>query len=167
VLLEANASVNPVSASGILTLTNTSRQNIFVTLKASTGPVSSTPVYDGADIISGIATFYLNIDFDATNPPAENTVFTIHIADTTEATGNASILNKVQQATVQILIKGNQNLNAAPVAQILTHDNSNNVGVQNSSTLRKYGTNVSFVYIKDSNTADRLIVKSLIGAQIF
>jgi hypothetical protein len=167
VLLEANSPVTPVSATGTLTLTNTSRQNIFVTLKASMGPVSSTPVYNGTDIINTITTFNLNINFDATNPPAENTVFTIHIADTTEATLNTSILSKVQLAQVQILIKGNQNLNAAPVAQIITHDNVNSVGVQNSATLENYGTNVSFVYIKDSNTNDRLIVKSLVGAQIF
>lgn len=167
VTLEANASVNPVSATGTLTLSDTSRQNIFVTLKASMGPVSSTPVYDGTNIINTITVFNLNIDFDATNPPAENTVFTIHIADTTEASLNTSILNKVQIAQVQILIKGNLNQNAAPAASIITHDGSNNIGLPNSQTLEKYGTNVSFVYIKDSNTADRIIVKSLVGAQIF
>lgn len=167
VTLEANASVNPVSATGTLTLSDTSRQNIFVTLKASMGPASSTPVYDGTNIFSTITVFNLNIDFDATNPPAENTVFTIHIADTTEASGNSSILNKVQAAQVQILIKGNLNQNAAPAASIITHDGSNNVGLPNSQALEKYGNNVSFVYIKDSNTADRLIVKSLVGAQLF
>lgn len=161
--LEANGLGTQADAT--LTLSSTSRQNIFVTLNASAaGP---TTVYDSgtSSIVGTITNFTLTIDFDVTSPPAENTVFTIHIVDVIESSLSGSITSAVNTANIPIYVAGGvNNYTSNPV---ILHDNTSNVGLPTSTTFKKYGTNISFVYIKDSSTDDRIIVKSLIGAEIF
>jgi hypothetical protein len=162
VTLEANGGAT--EAFGVLTLTSASKENIFVTLKATASPTPN-PVYDGTNIVNSIQFITLSIDFDLNSPPAENTVFTIHIVDCTPAGSTSTILPAVQTAALPLYFKGGVNLNTS--SPIITHNSTNNVGLQSTATLKNYGNNVSFMYIKDNNNSDRLIVKSLIEAEIF
>jgi hypothetical protein len=162
---------NGAEAKGTMTLTNTSRQNIFVKLKAKTAP-NLNPVYDGVgNIIGTITNIALYIDFDATNPPAGNTTFKIYIVDVVEEFTLTSILTAVNGSSLPVYIKGgvNQNVSAA----IILHDGSFSVGVNPGSTnianasLQAYGNNVSLFYILDEQTNDRLIVTGLVGMELF
>jgi hypothetical protein len=64
---------------------------------------------------------------------------------------------------VYILAGTNNNTSAS----ILLHNAVNNIGLPSSLTFQKYGTNISFLYIKDSVNDDRILVKALVGAEIF
>lgn len=152
------------AAEATLTLTSTSRQNIFVTVRASAAPTPNA-VFDGTNIDSDISEFQLVLDFDSVSPPAPNTVFTIYIVDFIEAQASTSITNPVQLATIPIKILGGTNQSIS--APIKTHDDTNSVGAPSSATFEQYGVNVTFNYILDLNNDDRLVVSSLIGASIF
>lgn len=160
--LEANGAVT--SAEATIQLSSTSKQNIFITLKAATS--GATTVYDlgTSSILGTIADFKLILDFDVTSPPAENAVFTIHIVDVIEANTSTSITGAVQLANIPIYIKAGTNNNTSNA--IILHDGVNDIGLSTSTTFEKYGTHVSFLYIIDSNNDDRLIAKSLVGAAV-
>lgn len=154
------------AASATITLTSTSRQNIFVTLKASAAPVLN-PVYDSgtSSITSTIADFSLTIDFDSVSPPVANTEFTIYLVDVIESNMSTSITSAVGLAGIPIYILAGTNNNTS--SSIILHDNTSNVGLPISSTFKQYGTSVSFLYIKDSSNDDRILAKALVGAEIF
>jgi hypothetical protein len=153
-------------AEATITLSNTSRQNIFLTLKASTAP-DPTPVYDGSTAIdSNITEFNIIIDFDATNPPAQNTKFTIYLVDVIDSVALASIVTPyVQTWASPVKVLAGTNLNTTN--SIILHDNVNSVGISNSGTYNPYGASVTFNYIIDSNNDDRLLATSLVGTSIF
>lgn len=153
------------SAEATITLTSTSRQNIFVTLKAATSGVATVYNTGTSSILGTINDFTLTIDFDVTSPPAENMVFTIHIVDVIEASLSGSITTPVKLAAIPIKIYAGTN--NFTTNSIILHDNVNDVGLPSSTAFEKYGTNISFVYIKDASSDDRLIVKSLVNASIF
>jgi len=153
-------------AEATITLSNTSRQNIFLTLKASTAP-DPTPVYDGSTAIdSNITSFNINIDFDATNPPAENTKFTIYLVDVIDSVALSTIVAPyVQTWASPIEFIAGTNLNTTNA--ILLHDDINSVGIADTTTYNPYGASVTFNYIIDSNNDDRLLATSLVGTSVF
>jgi hypothetical protein len=170
--VQANLLWNGVSgtpAEATITLSNTSRQNIFLTLKASTTP-DLTPVYNGAGIVNAtIPEFNIIINFDLTNPPAQNTKFTIYIVDIINSTTFTSIASPlapyVQTWASPIKFIAGTNLNTTN--SIILHDNASNVGVPDTTTLNQYGSSVTFNYIIDSTSDDRLLATSLVGTSLF
>jgi hypothetical protein len=160
-------------ASARLTLTSSSRKNIFVTLKATTSPTLN-PVYDGSSAITaGIIVLSLYVDFDSANPPAPNSSFNIYIVDVTEEFSSTTIIPAVTSGGIPFVIEGGTNLNAAPTAPIILHDNISQVGTNPSSTvvgnnqLTQYGQNASLLYIVDQNSDDRLVITGLVGMEFF
>lgn len=160
-------------ASARLTLTSSSRKNIFVTLKATTAPTLN-PVYDGVSAITaGIIVLSLYIDFDSTNPPAPNSAFNIYVVDVTEEFSSTTIIPAVTSGGIPFVIEGGTNLNAAPTAPIILHDNISQVGTNPASTvvgnnqLTQYGQNASLLYIVDQNSDDRLVITGLVGMEFF
>jgi hypothetical protein len=167
----ADLVANGPEAKAVITLTNTTRQNIFVKLKAKTAPTLN-PVYDGlGNMIGTITNIALYIDFDAINPPAANTKFTIHIVDIVEEFTLTSILSAVNGASLPFYIKGGTNQNGP--AAITLHDGTYSVGVNPSSTVipnttvSAYGNNISLLYILDEATTDRLLITGLVGMEQF
>jgi hypothetical protein len=171
-------------ATATLNLTNSSRKNIFIKLKASTAPTLN-PVYDGAgSFTAGIGKIVVYINFDASNPPAQNTEFKIYLVDVVDEVLGASILTSaVNGGLIPTIIRGGQNLNAAPVAPVYLHNNlgpatydvginPNTVTVDTSSVLKsdtfsRYGHNISLLYILDENSNDRLVITALTGMEFF
>ena len=153
-------------AEATITLSNTSRQNIFLTLKASTAP-DPTPVYDGTGAIdANISEFNIIIDFDLTNPPAQNTKFTIYLIDIIDSVALSTIISPaVQAAAIPVKFLAGTNLNTTN--PIILHDNTNSVGVADTTFINQYGTSVTFNYIIDVNNDDRLLATSLVGASVF
>jgi hypothetical protein len=152
------------SAESTITLTNTSKQNIYITLKATTAPTAN-PVYDGTGALEPTLTaFNINIDFDATNPPVENTKFTFYLVDVTNSL-SSSIAGVVQSAGIEIKLVAGTNQSTSTA--ILLHDNTNKVGIPDTTQFVRYGTNITLNYILDSLNDDRLLVTSLVGAEIF
>jgi hypothetical protein len=156
-----------------LTLTSTSRKNIFVTLKATSAPTLN-PLYDGTSaIVAGITNLALYVDFDIANPPAPNSSFTIYIVDVIEEITSTSIITAVSLAAIPVVIKGGFNLNAGPTIPIVLHDSTSSVGVNPASSLPsntqlvQYRNNASLLYIIDQTSNDRLIVTSLVGMELF
>lgn len=155
------------SATGRINLSSTSRQNIFVTLNATAAPTAN-PVYDGVSISAGITSIDIYLDFDLVSPPEENTIFTINITDIIETTASTSIKNQIQTAAIAIKLNGGLNNSSLPVPTvIILHDNSSQVGIPDSSNFEQYRSSFSFIYIKDANTNDRILIKSLVGAELF
>lgn len=156
-----------------LTLTSTSRKNIFVTLKATSAPTLN-PLYDGISaIVAGITNLAVYIDFDAANPPAPNSSFTIYIVDVIEGITSTSIITAVTLAAIPVYISGGFNLNVGPASTILLHDSTSLIGVNPVSSLPsntqivQYRNNASLLYIIDQTSNDRLIVTSLVGMELF
>ena len=153
-------------AEATITLSNTSRQNIFLTLKASTAP-DPTPVYDGVSAIDGnITEFNIIIDFDITNPPAQNTKFTIYLVDIIDSVALSTIITPAVQAAA-IPVKFLAGTNLSTTNSIILHDNVNSIGVPDTTFINQYGTSVTFNYIIDANNDDRLLATSLVGASVF
>jgi hypothetical protein len=162
---------NGADAEAVLNLTQTSHQNIFVKLKATTAPTLN-PVYDGAgNIVAGVTSIKLYVDFDVTTPPAQNTTYTIYIVDVVEEFTQTSILSAVNGASLPLYVNGGTNQNTS--TSIILHDGSANVGVNPASAIianasvAEYGNNLSLTYIIDQNTDDRLIVTSMVGMELF
>lgn len=154
-------------ATGRINLSSTSRQNIFVTLSATSAPTAN-PVYDGTQISAGITAFELYLDFDSASPIAENTIFTINLVDIIEANMSTSIKSQTQTAGIQIRFVGGLNNSVTPApTTIILHDNTSAIGIQDSTNFENYRTSISFMYIKDANLNDRILVKSLVGAELF
>jgi hypothetical protein len=177
VILNLEKSVAGTEAVARLTLTSTSRKNIFVKLKATTSPTLNF-VYDGVSAFAAsINTVELYIDFDTNNPPTENSTFNIHVFDVMDQFTSTSILSVLNTGTLPLKIKAGTNLSTSTA--ILLHNNTGNVGVNPQSTnfagsavlssnfYSKYGHNISLLYILDENTADRLIITGKVGMEFF
>jgi hypothetical protein len=171
-------SVSPYNnfATGTITLTNTSSKNIYVTLEAETA-VGATQVWTGATWNGTILGFALIVDFDAVNPPAANTTFTIHIVDVLENSGSTSIIANINAAGDKpVSIEPGINQNTAGTI-IMHHDLvgegqklavNHNVGAMYASqALLAYGHNATFNYIIDTATDDRLIITNMVGLEIY
>ena len=159
-----------------ITLTSGSKKNILVKLSAVTSP-NLNYVYDGVSAFAGgITKFVLYVDFDAVNPPAQNSTFTISFVDIVENITSTSILTEVNGNNMPVVISGGQNLSALPTpVPIYLHDGTYDIGVNpistnpilNSNIISYYGNNATFLYILDENTDDRLIVTSTVGMEFF
>jgi len=161
-----------------LTLTNASRKNIFVKLKATTSPTLDF-VYDSVSAFDpAITSIDLYIDFDVNNPPVQNTQFTIYLVDIVDEFTSSSILGAANTGTLPTKIKAGTNLNTA--TSIKMHNDSGiDVGVNpasinfagsnvlKSNVHTQYGHNVSLLYILDETTADRLVVNGMVGMEFF
>jgi hypothetical protein len=167
------------TAVGTITLTNTSKTNIYVTLEAETAALGQ--VWNGSSFTGTLTDIILSIDFDASNPPAANTIFTIHIVDVIENSASVSLItnNAINSHTpapppVQIAAGTNQ---ATTLPIIMHHDlvtegqklaiNHGASAMFQSQAILKYGHNASFNYIIDQDTNDRLIITSAIGLEIY
>lgn len=161
-----------------LVLSSTSKKNIFVKLRVSTAP-DLTPVYDG---VGGflVSSFELFIDFDQNNPPAQNSVFTIYLADVIENQSQTSIINDLTTSALVLYVKGGDNLSVTPSAAIELHNGPGgpNVGINPpsindgsnvlaSNSYSKYGHNISLMYIIDENSDDRLVINGMVGMEFF
>jgi len=177
VILDLEKSVGGTEAVARLTLTSTSRQNIFVKLKATTSPTLNF-VYDGVSAFApSITSIELYVDFDTNNPPVQNTQFTIYLVDTVDEFTSTSIIPAANTGTLPLKIKAGTNLSTSNT--ILLHANTGSVGVNppstnfagsavlNSNVHRPYGHNISLLYILDENLDDRLIINHMVGMEFF
>lgn len=179
----ANLVNTGTAAEARITLTSTSKKNIFVKLRAVTAP-NLNYVYDGVSALDpAILLVALYVDFDANNPPAQNTVFNIYLVDVVEEFGGSSIYPAIISGLIPIVVRGGQNLNANPVAPVYLHNdlgsltydvgiNPNSTNLQGSDVLKsnipsRYGHSLSLMYILDENTQDRLIINGMIGMEFF
>lgn len=168
-------------AEGRLTLTDTSRRNIYINMNSETA-IGGTQVWNGSTLNPSVTEFVLYIDFDVANPPTQNMTFTIYLIDIVEDTAGASISSDIN-TTLGLLGQGplfriDAGLNlAAGSAQILLHSNFTiqnlYIGTNTTNTellsqyISKHGANVTFNYIVDSDTNDRLIITSYTGMEIY
>lgn len=160
-----------------LTLTSASRKNIFVKLSAVTAP-NLNFLYDGSGSwAAGITDLILYVDFDATNPPAQNSAFTIYLVDIIENISSTSILPPVTP-NLPVLFRGGQNLSATPVVPVYLHNNlgiglNEDIGINPASSVvgnntpSYYGHNISLLYILDENTDDRMLITGAVGMEVF
>lgn len=173
VLVEKVAS----TAVGTITLTNTSKRNIYVTLEAETN-VGPAQVWDGAAFVGALTDIILNIDFDSANPPAENTTFTIHLVDVVENSGSVSIIPNINAAGTPPPVSFAAGTNQSTTRPIIMHHdlvaegqklavNHNANAIFQSQALLKYGHNATFNYIIDNVSNDRLLITSTIGLEIY
>jgi len=182
-LIESKESVSVLvkkvasAAVGTITLTNTSNKHIYVTLSAETN-VGPTRVWDGAAFVGVLTDIILNIDFDATNPPAENTSFTIHIVDVVENSGNVSIISNINAEGTPPPVSIAAGVNQSTTGTIIMHHDlvaegrklAVNHGINAmflSQALLKYGHNATFNYIIDNTSNDRLLITSMVGLEIY
>ena len=169
---------NGLDAEGTITLTSTSRQNIFVKIRATTAPTLN-PVYNGGGAFNAISLFALYIDFDLNNPPLENSVFRIHLVDIVETNGN-SIIGDVATATIPIVFRAgtNQSTSTPIILQAGLGSASYDVGINPNSTNvtvgdqvlkslvpTQYGHSLSMLYIIDENLDDRLMINGMVGME--
>lgn len=165
--------LSPTTAVATVTLTNTSKKNIYINLVAEESLVS-TQVWNGSNF-GTVTELILKLDFDASNPPLQNQSFTIHIVDVKGSIGNTSILASIRNTPIAFQIKAGTNQSISQ--DILLHygltglaglTKKLGLGLAPSNLpIYEYGCNVSFNYIKDNLTKDRLIIQSMIGLQIY
>ena len=160
------------SAEGTLTLTDTSSNNIYVTVNAETA-LGGTQVYNGAVLTAGIVDFKLIVDFDVTNPPAQNTTFTIHIVDVIENNFSSTIITVLNAGTIPLLIEAGTNQSTATNIKLHSDILGVKLGINFlgthplSSSLAVYNSNATFNYIIDQNLDDRLMITSLTGLELY
>jgi hypothetical protein len=164
-------------ATGTITLTSTSNKNIYVTLGAET-TVGATQVWTGTGFNGTILGFALIIDFDASNPPAANTSFTIHIVDVVENSGSSSIVSNINLEATPPPVSIDPGVNQNTAGTIIMHHdlvaenqklavNHNLDAMFKTQALLPYGHNATFNYIVDSNTNDRLVITNMVGLEIY
>jgi hypothetical protein len=158
-----------------ISLTDTSKRNIYVTLSAETN-LGATQVWNGSSFTAGLTNIKLYLDLDANSPMTPNTSFTVYLVDVTENSGGSSIALQVNTANLSITMKAGENLSAGAV-QILLHSDLDAAGLKLginpastnllSSSITTYSANATFNYIVDASTTDRFIVTSISGMEIF
>lgn len=164
-------------ATGTITLTSTSNKNIYVTLEAET-TVGPTQVWTGTGFNGTILGFPLIVDFDASNPPAANTTFTIHIVDVIENSGGTSIISNINLESTPPPVSIDPGTNQNTTGTIIMHHglvaegqklavNHNLDAMFKSQALLEYGHNATFNYIVDTDTNDRLIITNMVGLEIY
>ncbi len=151
-VLSDNAGV----AEATVTLTSTSRQNIYLTLDADTS------VYTGGGLAGGITDIRVIIDFDATNPPIQNTEFTICLVNIKEqvALPATSIIGDINTASLPFTIEAGTNQSTGN--PIILHSGTTVLDITTGS-LAEYNSLASFLYILDINTNDRLMINSTVN----
>ena len=165
------------TAVGTIVLTNTSKRNIYVTLQAET-TVGPTRVWDGAAFVGVLTDIILKIDFDATNPPAENTSFTIHIVDVVENSASVSIITNINAEGTPPPVSIAAGINQSTTGNIIMHHDlvaegqklAVNHGLSpmfQTGALLRYGHNATFNYIIDNVSNDRLLITSAVGLEIY
>jgi hypothetical protein len=176
---------NGSDAESRITLTSSSRKNIFVKLSATTAP-NLNFVYDGVSALDPtINLLTLYIDFDANNPPAQNTVFNIYLVDIVDEFTSTSIYPAVISGLVPFVIRGGINLNATPNVPVILHNglgsstydvgiNPNSSGptlgasqILKSNVPSQHGHSISLIYILDDSTNDRLLINGMVGMEFF
>jgi len=174
-----NVVKDSTTAKGTLLLTSTSPKNIFVTLSVTSGP-DLNPVYSGSSL-NNIDLFELKVDFDQTNPPSENSAFTIYIVDIIENQSEYTIMPAVISALSPIVIRpGVYGVNpiylhsgptglGATTYDVGINPNSTNVAsnILKSNIPTTYGSNLSLLYIKDKDNNDRLIITGMTAMEFF
>jgi hypothetical protein len=186
-LVESKSSVtvdftkSTTTAIGTLTLDSSSPKNIFVKVRVTSAP-GLNPIYSGTSLNS-ITLFNLTIEFDAANPPAENSAFTIYIVDIVENQLSTSIMPAVISALCPIVIRTGQNNNTS--SPIYLHSGAAGLGattydvginpnsVNTASNILKsnipiiYGSNLSLLYIKDESNKDRMLITGMTAMEFF
>ena len=153
----AIVSDNAGTAEATITLTDTSRQNIFITLEADAS------VYTGGGIVGGINDFKLKIDFDASNPPIQDTEFTICLVNVQELgmAANTTIIPDINSSGGLVFtIEAGTNQNTS--APITLHDGNSELTI-GAGDLEQYKSLTTMIYVLDANATDRLMVKSLVN----
>lgn len=147
---------NVNTAEATITLTSTSRQNIYLTLDADTS------VYNGTGVVGTIADFKVIIDFDATNPPIQDTEFTICLVNIKEEgqLPATSIIGDINTATLPFSIEAGTNQSTGN--PIILHSGTTVLDITTGS-LAEYNSLASFLYILDINTNDRLMINSTVN----
>jgi hypothetical protein len=181
-LVESKETVNVLfewdgvtDAVGTIVLSSTSKNNIFVNVLAET-LAGGTQVYTGTAINVAIANFKLIIDFDLTSPPVENTTFTIMYADVQEnSTNNSIMLDTMVPTFLPLTIEAGTNPSSvnpnlelhsglAPSKTLGTNVSSTDLLAQ-ANVL--YNSGATFNYIIDSNSTERLMIKSMTGLIVY
>ena len=151
--ITAVLSDNANTAEATITLTSTTKQNIFLTLDADSS------VYTGGGLVGTIADIKVIIDFDATNPPSQNTEFTICLVNIKEEgqLPTTSIISDINTATLPFTIEAGTNQSTA--ASIILHSGTTALSIA-TGAIAEYNSLVSMLYILDINLDDRLMIKS-------
>ena len=159
--LENNSGV----AESTIILTSDSKQNIFLTLEAD------STVYTGGALVAGLTSVNVILDFDPSNPPAQNTEFTIYIENIIDpGTGTPLIpeINSYAGTGLNFTINAGVNQNTGNA--IILHNGiaspNLSLGVQ-AGQLKELNSLSSMLYILDGAGSDRLMLKSLIEMEIF
>ena len=154
-VLSDNAGV----AEATVTLTSTSRQNIYLTLDADTS------VYTGGGLVGAITDIRVIIDFDATNPPVQNTEFTVCLVNIKEQgqLPTTSIISDINTASLPFTIEAG--INQSTGNPIILHSGTTALDITTGS-LAEYNSLASFLYILDINTDDRLMINSTVNMNL-
>lgn len=154
-VLSDNAGV----AEATVTLTSTSRQNIYLTLDADAS------VYTGGGLVGGITDIRVIIDFDVTNPPVQNTEFTICLVNIKEQgqSPTTSIISDINTALLPFTIEAGTNQSTGN--PIILHSGATVLDITTGS-LAEYNSLASFLYILDINTDDRLMINSTVNMNV-
>ena len=150
----AVVSDNAGTAEATINLTSTSRQNIFITLEADAS------VYTGGGLVGGINDFKIKIDFDASNPPSQDTEFTICLVDVREVGTTTSIISDINTATLPFYVEAGVNQNTT--LPITLHDGNSQLSI-NAGDIGEYKSLATMIYILDGASNDRLMVKSMVN----
>lgn len=165
--LTLDAPVVPGPAEATITLTNTSRQNIFVTLDATAA------VYPpGGPLVPGLSDISLTIYFDLNNPPDQNMDFTIYIVNVRGTGGTIDLMGNVNSYAGGINLKILPGTNLSTTNTILLHSDfatsGKFLGVPAGATaLEQYNSLASLLYIVDGDGNDRIMIKSLVEMEIY
>ena len=140
-VLSDNANI----AEATITLSSTSRQNIFLTLDADSS------VYTGGGLVGTITDIKVIIDFDATNPPAQDTQFTICLVNIKEQgqLPTTSIITDINTATLPFAIEAGTN--QSTTAAITLHDGTSALEIT-AGTLAEFSSLTTMLYIIDFNS---------------
>jgi hypothetical protein len=146
-------------AEATVTLTSTSRQNIYLTLDADTS------VYTGGGLVGAITDIRVIIDFDATNPPVQNTEFTVCLVNIKEQgqLPTTSIISDINTASLPFTIEAG--INQSTGNPIILHSGTTALDITTGS-LAEYNSLASFLYILDINTDDRLMINSTVNMNL-
>lgn len=157
--ITAVLSDNANTAEATITLTSTSNQNIYLTLDADSS------VYTGGGLVGTITDIKVIIDFDVTNPPSQNTKFTICLVNIKEQgqLPTTSIITDINTATLPFTIEAGTNQSTA--ASIILHSGTTALSIA-TGTIAEYNSLVSLLYILDINTDDRLMINSAVNMVI-
>jgi hypothetical protein len=147
---------NANTAEATITLSSTSRQNIFLTLDADSS------VYVGGGLVGTITDIKVIIDFDATNPPAQDTQFTICLVNIKEQgqLPTTSIITDINTASLPFAIEAGTN--QSTTSAIILHNGTSALEIT-AGSLAEYSSLATMLYIIDFNLVDRLMVKSLVN----